>query len=208
MGPVFFLNPNLSEKILPPLGQTMSNNSPTNLQTLLHAPHSHSPSDTFSLVIPAQEKWYHLNLQFCSWALSLIGKNINQHNTLMSSILKPPLGMRKHMDTTHSPQSSFVHECQNLTNPPPHGQNWCNKKTTNPPPPRTQKGAKTLSNPHQCPILPRGGGFNWQVHYENYWLTSKTKTNLRTDKEQFISLDQMLRLSGHLYRWNRQKFEH
>ena len=29
--------------------------------------------------------------------------------------------------------------------------------TTNPPPPRTQKGAKTLSSPHQCPILPRGG---------------------------------------------------
>ena len=32
------------------------------------------------------------------------------------------------------------------------------EKTTNPPPPRTQKGAKTLSNPHQCPIPPRGGG--------------------------------------------------
>ena len=32
------------------------------------------------------------------------------------------------------------------------------QKTTNPPPPRTQKGAKTLSNPHQCSILPRGGG--------------------------------------------------
>ena len=49
--------------------------------------------------------------------------------------LKPNLGLRKHMDTTHSPQSSLVHECQNFTNPPPHGQ-----------------------NPHQCPILPRGGG--------------------------------------------------
>ena len=36
------------------------------------------------------------------------------------------------------------------------------QKTTNPPPPRTQKGAKTLSNPHQCPILPRGwGGGGW-----------------------------------------------
>ena len=32
------------------------------------------------------------------------------------------------------------------------------QKTTNPPPPRTQKGAKTLSNPQQCPILPRGRG--------------------------------------------------
>jgi len=32
------------------------------------------------------------------------------------------------------------------------------QKTTNRPPPRTQKGAKTLSNPHQCPILLRGGG--------------------------------------------------
>ena len=32
------------------------------------------------------------------------------------------------------------------------------EKTTNPSPPRTQKGAKTLSNPHQCPIPPRGGG--------------------------------------------------
>ena len=42
--------------------------------------------------------------------------------------LKPPLGLRKHMDTTHSPQSSLVNECQNLTNPPPHGQNWCKKK--------------------------------------------------------------------------------
>ena len=32
------------------------------------------------------------------------------------------------------------------------------QKTTNRPPPRTQKGAKTLSNPHECPILPRAGG--------------------------------------------------
>ena len=32
------------------------------------------------------------------------------------------------------------------------------EKTTNPPPTRTQKGAKTLSNPHQCPTPPRGGG--------------------------------------------------
>ena len=40
---------------------------------------------------------------------------MNQHKTLMSSILKPPLGMRKHMETTHSPQSSLVHECKNLT---------------------------------------------------------------------------------------------
>ena len=32
------------------------------------------------------------------------------------------------------------------------------EKTTNPPPPRTQKGVKTLNNPHQCLIPPRGGG--------------------------------------------------
>ena len=43
----------------------MPNNAPTDLQTMLHAPHSHSPSGTFLLVIPAQEKWYHLNFQFC-----------------------------------------------------------------------------------------------------------------------------------------------
>ena len=148
----------------------MSNNAPTNLQTLLHAPHSHSPSGTFSLVIPAQEKWYHLNLQFCSWALSLIGKNINQHNTLMSSILKPPLGMRKHMDTTHSPQSSLVHECQNLTNPPPHGQNWCNKKQQIPHPLGHKKVPKPLVTPINAPYFPGvgGGGFNWQVHYYHF----------------------------------------
>jgi len=35
----------------------MSNNAPTNLQTLLHAPHSHSPSGTFSLVTPTQRKF-------------------------------------------------------------------------------------------------------------------------------------------------------
>ena len=32
------------------------------------------------------------------------------------------------------------------------------QKTTNPPPPWTEKGAKTLSNPHQCPIPSQGGG--------------------------------------------------
>ena len=64
--------------------------------------------------------------------------------------------MRRHMDTTHSPQSSLVHECQNLTNPLPHGQNCCNKKQS--PTPLDKKGAKTLSGPYQCPTLPRGAG--------------------------------------------------
>ena len=86
----------------------------------------------------------------------------------MSSILKPPLGMRKHMDTTHSPQSSLVHECQNLTNPPPHGQNWCNKKQQIPHPLGHKKVPKPLVTPINAPYFPGvgggGGGFNWQVH--------------------------------------------
>ena len=96
-----------------------------------------------------------------SWALSLIGKNINQHNTLMSSILKPPLGMRKHMDATHSPQSSLVHECQNLTNPPPHGQNWCNKKQQTPHPLGHKKVPKPLVIPINAPYFPGVGGGWW-----------------------------------------------
>ena len=40
---------------------------------------------------------------------------------------------------------------------PPHGQNWCNKKQQSPTPSDT-KGAKTLSNPHECAILARAGG--------------------------------------------------
>ena len=76
----------------------------------------------------------------------------------MSSILKPPLGMRKHMDTTHSPQSSLVHECQNLTNPPPHGQNWCNKKQQIPHPLGHKKVPKPLVTPINAPYFPGVGG--------------------------------------------------
>ena len=44
-----------------------------------------------------------------------------------------------------------------------HTKKLIQQKTTNPPPPQTQKGAKTLSNPHKCPILPRGGGGRFQL---------------------------------------------
>ena len=82
----------------------------------------------------------------------------------MSSILKPPLGMRKHMDTTNSPQSSLVHECQNLTNPPPHGQNWCNKQQQIPHPLGHKKVPKPLVTPINAPYFPGvGGGWGFQL---------------------------------------------
>ena len=81
----------------------------------------------------------------------------------MWSILKPPLGMRKHMDSTHSPQSSLVHECQNLTNPPPHGQKWCNKKQQIPHPLGHKKVPKPLVTPINAPYLPGVGGLGFQL---------------------------------------------
>ena len=53
--------------------------------------------------------------------------------------LKPPFGLRKYMDTTHSPQSSLVHECKNLTNPPPHGKTDARKNNKSPTPSDTKR---------------------------------------------------------------------
>ena len=73
----------------------------------------------------------------------------------MCSILKPPLGMRKHMDSKY--QSSLVHECQNLTNPPPHGQKWCNKKQQISHHLGHKKVLKPLVTPINAPYLPGVG---------------------------------------------------
>ena len=65
------------------------------------------------------------------------------------------------------PQSSLVHECQNLTNPPHHGQKWCNKRQQIPHPLGHKKVPKPLVTPINAPYLPGVGGvggFNWQVH--------------------------------------------
>ena len=76
----------------------------------------------------------------------------------MSSILKLPLGMRS---TYEYDSLASVLSRSRMSKPywsPTPRTKLMQQKTTNPPPPRTQKGAKTLSNPHQCPILPWGGG--------------------------------------------------
>ena len=71
------------------------------------------------------------------------------------------------------------------------------QKTTNPPPPWTQKGAKSLSNPHQCPIPPWGGGFNWQVH--------KTARGVRNLHFLFTILNWPLILISLSYHENREQ---
>ena len=64
---------------------------------------------------------------------------------------------RKKHTINLSPRSST--NVKTLLIPHPMGKINATKNNKSPTP-RTQKGAKTLTNPHQCPILPRGGGFN------------------------------------------------
>ena len=103
------------------------------------------------------------------------------------------MGIRKHMNTNHSPQSSLVHECQNLTNPPPHGQNWCNKKQQIPHPLGHKKVPKPLvtpSMPHTSPGWEGGEGFNWQVHYSSVvwraWKQRGLVTNVEHEKSEVL----------------------
>ena len=74
-------------------------------------------------------------------------EKVHGHNSLPSVLARPRMSKPYLSPTPRKPYLS----------PTPRAK-LMQEKTTNTPPPRTQKGAKTLSNPHQCPIPLRGGG--------------------------------------------------